>query len=150
MSGFKGDIYADRILHDTTEERPVESAGQDLPHDGRSSSSAALGGHRRGGGGGGKGESFLRKGGGAETFESAMLEVEDIEDVAAMQQTRREEKQVKQENEEVAMHLPEKRKTRRMLKGGESFLLSSEPVSLLLSECLAIFSFFPPFVFLFS
>ncbi|PFH36117.1 SWI2/SNF2 SRCAP/Ino80 [Besnoitia besnoiti] len=74
--GFKGDIYADRVLHDS---------GEDNPDDADPLSHAERG--RR------------RKRDGRETgeFEAAILEVEDGEDVAAMQQTTREEKQAKQE-----------------------------------------------------
>ncbi|CBZ52150.1 putative SNF2 family N-terminal domain-containing protein [Neospora caninum Liverpool] len=75
-SGFKGDIYADRILHDS---------GEDHPDDAESVAPVARSGK--------KGEALGRGG----EFEAAILEVEDVEDVAAMQQTTREEKQAKQE-----------------------------------------------------
>ncbi|KEP63342.1 UNVERIFIED_CONTAM: SWI2/SNF2 SRCAP/Ino80 [Hammondia hammondi] len=75
-SGFKDDIYADRILHDSGEDNPDDAeASAHVPRSGK-----------RGAGLGGGGE-----------FEAAILEVEDVEDVAAMQQTTREEKQAKQE-----------------------------------------------------
>ncbi|ESS33363.1 SWI2/SNF2 SRCAP/Ino80 [Toxoplasma gondii VEG] len=75
-SGFKDDIYADRILHDSAEDNPDDTeASTHVPRSGK-----------RGAGLGGGGE-----------FEAAILEVEDVEDVAAMQQTTREEKQAKQE-----------------------------------------------------